>query len=209
MKEKRATMDKVTALDAAIENERQTIERLQASCQQLREEARRAAEQQTMLAYKALGEGEAQAQAGLAEAEETLARSDARAKSADIALKAAQDKLESLRQEREHAFRDKKRTEYEQEVKELLKTDAEQLEQALVGMAAARDSVRERLRKMEGLAVQAGMDVTRTHNKVRDNLRHAIEQKAQFDSVMDAERNTGNFPVPRTANFGTNIQRYH
>src|SRR5206468_1154112 len=92
--------DKLAALDASIEAERRTIERLQANCQRTREEARKAEEQQGRLAYRALGEGEAQAQAALSEAEDILAKGQARARSSEIALQAAQAKLESLQSER-------------------------------------------------------------------------------------------------------------
>jgi hypothetical protein len=94
-------IDKLTALDTAIEAERRTIECLQGNLQQTREEARKAEETQGRLPYKALGEGEA---AALTKAEEVLSKSQARAKSAEIALKAAQDKLDGLQQERQEAF---------------------------------------------------------------------------------------------------------
>src|SRR5215475_10393966 len=134
-------IDKLTALDRAIEAERRTIERLQGNLQQMREEARKAEETQGWLAYKALGEGEAAAQADLTRAEELLSKSQARAKSAEIALKAAQDKLDGLQQERQEAFFAQKRDEYAREVVELLKTNAEELEKALSSMTGAREAI--------------------------------------------------------------------
>ena len=191
-------IDKLTALDTAIEAERRTIERLQGNLQQMREEARKAEEIQERLAYKALGEGEAAAQEALTKAEELLSKSQARAKSAEIALKAAQDKLDALQRERQEAFFAQKRDEYAREVVELLKTDAEELEKALSMMSQAREAIRERLKKMEALAIQAGLDPSRTHKRVRENLRHAIEQRAQFDSVWMAKEARESFrqPIP-------------
>src|SRR5262249_60475901 len=97
-------INRLTTLDTVIESERRTIERLQGNLQQSREEARKAEETQGRLAYKALGEGEAAAQADLTKAEELLSKSQARAKSAEIALKGAQDKLHAMQREREEAF---------------------------------------------------------------------------------------------------------
>src|SRR5262249_47968368 len=152
------TIDKLTVLDTAIEAERRTIERLQGNLQQTREETRKAEETQGRLAYKALGEGEAAAQVDLTEAEELLSKSQARAKSAEIALKTAQDKLVDLQQERQEAFFAQRRGEYAREAVELLKGDAEELESALILMTAAREGIRDRLRKMEALGLQAGID---------------------------------------------------
>src|SRR5215475_7632486 len=80
-------INRLTTLDTAIESERRTIERLQGNLNQPREEARKAEETQGRFAYKAPGEGEAAAQADLTKAEELLSKSQARAKSAEIALK--------------------------------------------------------------------------------------------------------------------------
>jgi hypothetical protein len=187
---------KLAALDTAIEAERRTIERLQGNLQQMREEARKAEEAQGRLAYKALGEGEAAAQAELTKAEELLSKSQARAKSAEIALKAAQDKLVGLHQERQEAFFAQKRDEYAREAVELLKGDAEELESALILMTAAREGIRDRLRKMEALGIQAGIDTSRTHTRVRENLRHAIECRGQFDSIWLAKEAREAFKQP-------------
>src|SRR5215813_4284976 len=176
-------IDKLTALDRAIEAERRTIERLQGNLQQTRQDARKAEETQGRLAYKALGEGEAAAQADLTKAEELLSKSQARAKSAEIALKAAQDKLDALQRERQEAFFAQKRDEYAREAVELLKGDAEELESALILMTTAREGIRERLKKMEALGLQAGIDTSRTHTRIKENLRHAIECRGQFDSI--------------------------
>jgi hypothetical protein len=191
-------IDRLTVLDTAIEGERRTIERLQGNLQQMREEACKAEEAQGRLAYKALGEGQAAAQADLTKAEEVLTKSQTRAKSAEIALKAAQDKLDGLQQERQEAFFAQKRDEYAREAVELLRGDAEELESALILMTAAREGIRDRLRKMEALGLQAGIDTSRTHVRIRENLRHAIEQRGQFDSIwMSKEtRETFKQPIP-------------
>src|SRR5215510_12778211 len=189
-------IDKLTALDTAIEAERRTTERLQANLQQTREEARKAEETQGRFAYKALGEGEAAAQADLAKAEELLSKSQTRAKSAEIALKAAQDKLDCLQQERQEAFFAQKRDEYAREAVELLKGDAEELESALILMTAAREGIRDRLRKMEALGLQAGIDTSRTHTRVRENLRHAIECRGQFESTWMSKETRDAFKQP-------------
>ena len=189
-------INRLTTLDTAIESERRTIERLQGNLQQAREEARKAEEAQGRLAYKALGVGEAAAQADLTKAEELLSKSQARAKSAEIALKAAQDKLDGLQQERQEAFFAQKRDEYAREAVELLKGDAEELESALILMTAAREGIRDRLRKMEALGLQAGIDTSRTHTRVRENLRHAIECRGQFDSVWMAKEAREAFKQP-------------
>jgi len=49
---------------------------------------------------------------------------------------------------------------------------------------------------MEALAIQAGLDPSRTHKRVRENLRHAIEQRAQFDSVWMAKEAREAFKQP-------------
>jgi chromosome segregation ATPase len=199
MKEQVDTVDKVAVLDREIENERGTIQRLEANFRRTLEEAQRAEETQKTLAYAALGEGRTEAQDGLTEAEDTLSRFQARAKSAEIALEAARQKLAALQKEREQAFRATKRCDYAAEVDQLLKTDAEQLEQALAGMAAARDAIRERLKKLDALAAQAGIDATRPHARVKENLRHCIEQRAQFDSVWMTREARAVFrqPIPQ------------
>src|SRR5262245_9669058 len=188
--------NKLTALDTTIEAERRTIERLQGNLQQMREEARRAEEAQGRLAYKALGEGEAAAQADLTKAEELLSKSQARAKSAEIALKAAQDRLDGLQQERLEAFFAQKRDEYAREVVELLKSDAEELEKALSLMTGAREAIRERLKKMEALGLQGGIDTARTHRRIKESLRHAIEQRGQFESVWMSRETREQFKGP-------------
>src|SRR5262249_4912435 len=189
-------INRLTTLGTAIESERGTIERLQGNLQQSREEARKAEETQGRLAYKALGEGETAAQEDLTKAEELLSKSQARAKSAEIALKAAQDKLDALQLERQEAFFAQKRDEYAREVVELLKTDAEELEKALSLMTGAREAIRERLKKMEALGLQAGIDTSRTHTRIKENLRHAIECRGQFDSVWMPKETREAFKQP-------------
>jgi hypothetical protein len=189
-------IDKLGALDTAIEAERAMIAKLQLNCQRSREEARRAEETQGRLAYKALGEGEAQAQAALVEAEELLSKSQSRARSSEIALAASQGKLESLQSERQQLFLEQKRAEYAAQAVELIRDDAEQLESALQLMSAAREGIRDRLKKMEAIALQAGIDTARTHNRVRENLRHAVECRGQFESVWLSKENRETFKQP-------------
>jgi hypothetical protein len=80
----------------------------------------------------------------------------------------------------------------------LLKIDAEELEKALSLLTGAREAIRERFKKMEALGFQAGIDTSRTHTRIKENLRHAIECRGQFDSIwMPKEtRQTFKQPIP-------------
>ena len=191
--------DKLAALDAAIEAERRTIAKLQMKAQQAREAERTAEEQQGRLAYRGLAEGESTAQAALSEAEELLGKTQARARSADIALKASQEKLEELQRERQQLVIELAKAAYAAEACELIRNDAESLEAALALMTTARDDIRNRLRKMEQLALDGGIDTARVHSRVRESLRHAIETRAQFESIWMSRANREIFKQPVSA----------
>lgn len=169
--------DKLASLDQAIEAERKTIAWLQANSQQAREAERTAEEQQGRLAYKALAEGEPQATAALTQAEELLSKSQARAKSADIALKTSQQKLDELQRERQQLIIEQAKAAYAAEAVELIRDDGESLEAALGLMSASREAIRNRLKKMELHAMDAGIDTARTHGRLRETLRHAANRE--------------------------------
>ena len=189
-----------------IEAERRVIEKLQLQLQQTRESARTSSEQQAKLAYDALAGGEASAQAALTEVEDTISKSQSRARSAEIALKGAQDKLESLQGERRAIYVDERRDAYAAQAVQLIHDDAAALESVLTQMSAVRDAFRKRLQTMEQIAMEANLDVVRTHGRVRQNLSHAVAQRAEFQSTWMSLENRQIFSGPVSTLLQTTLR---
>jgi hypothetical protein len=147
--------NKLTALDQAIQQETETIRALEANLRRTQEEKDKAEEKQRGLAYAALGEGQAEAQAGLTEAEDCLARLQARVKSAEIALESSRRKLEGLRSLREKAL---ERECWEKCLREaeIATKEAEQIEKYLDGFMKLVAPHRERLLTMTRLYRESG-----------------------------------------------------
>src|SRR5262249_14795031 len=147
------------------------------------EEKDKAAAEQQRIAYSALAENDTRAQVQLQECEQALSTFNARVQSNEAALRTAKAKLNGLREQRQAAFVGEKKHQYAAECAALVKDDAAELEKALTEMGKARDALRLRLRKMETIAVEAGLDVSRVHSKLRTNLNHCVTQRCAFDTV--------------------------
>jgi len=198
-------IDKLAALEEAIQRESETIQALEKNLQRTREEKERAAAEQQHIAYSALAENDTRAQVLLQECEATLSKFSTRVASCEAALQTAKRELETLRHERQDAFITQKQHEYADECAALLKDDAEQLERALTEMATARNALQARLRKMESLAVEAGIDASRVHARLRTNLDRCVAQRVQFEAAWLSREAREVFQGPVPAVFRSTI----
>jgi chromosome segregation ATPase len=176
-------IDKLASLDTAIQQETATIKALETNLQRTQEEKEKAAAEQQQIAYSALAENDTRAQVQLQECEQTLPKFSARVQSCEAALATAKAKLDDLREQRQGVFVAMKKHQYAAECAALVNDDAAELEKALTEMGKARDALRLRLRKMETTAVEAGLDVSSVHSKLRTNLARCVTQRCAFDTV--------------------------
>lgn len=174
--------DKLAALDQAIEQETATIQALETNLQRTQQEKDKATAEQQAIAYDALTGCDKRAQAQLQECEQALSKFSARAQSIEAALRTAKGKLHDLHEKRQAIFIAEKRAEYSRECSALIKEDGECLERVLVQMSETRDAFRLRLKRLETIAQEAGLDAARTHNKIKTNLGHCLNARAGFDT---------------------------
>jgi hypothetical protein len=93
-------------------------------------------------------------------------------------------------------FSPRKETNNARQAVELFHCDSEELESALQLMTKAREAIRDRLRKMEALTVEAGLEVGHAHGRIRETLRHCVEQRAQFQAVWMSRETREIFKQP-------------
>jgi hypothetical protein len=70
------------------------------------------------------------------------------------------------------------------------------LEAAVLQMSVVRESISQRLKKMEAIALEANLDVARVHGRVRQNLTHCIAQRAEFATGWMSRQNREIFRGP-------------
>jgi hypothetical protein len=189
-------MKKIDKFDAAIQQESATIRNLEAKLAKTLADKVEAERVQQEIAYLAETDNDSEARSKLEQVEETLFKAEKRTRSLEIALSKAKEKLDGLPNERQQAFVAQKRHEYAAQCVELLKVNAEELESALSLMTAAREAIGERLRRMEAIGLEAGLDTSHTHTRIRENLRHAVELRGQFASVWMARDVRETFKQP-------------
>jgi hypothetical protein len=189
-------IDKLAALDAAIQRETETVQNLEAKLEKTLADKVEAERVQQEIAYLAETDNDPEAREKLEQVEETLFKVEKRTRSLEIALAKGKEKLQALRDDRQQAFVAEKRREYAVQGVGLLKDDAEKLEQALTLMSQAREVIRARLLRMEALGLQAGIDTSHAHKRIRENLRHCVEQRGQFESVWMSREVRETFKQP-------------
>ena len=187
---------KLTVLDEAISAEAETIKSLEAKLEKTLADKTEAERAQQEIAYLAETGNDPEARAKLEQVEETLFKAEKRTRSLEIAVAKANEKLNDLREQRQAVFIAEKKREYGAECAALIKEDGSRLEQTLTHMSQARDALRLRLRKMEAIAQEAGLDVTHTHNRIREGLRHCVEQRAGFQPIWMSRDTRETFKQP-------------